>query len=169
MEPYVGEIRIFAGNYAPQGWALCQGQILSIAEYDLLFALIGTTYGGDGQTTFALPDFRGRVVLSQGQNPATGTTFNMGQKAGTETVTLTTGQMPSHTHGMQASSLSGTTSSPTNAVWAQSPQYSTSTPNGSMNPSTVSSVGGNQAHNNMMPYLPINYIICLYGIYPSQN
>ncbi len=169
MESFIGEIRIFAGNYAPAGWAICDGTLLSISENEMLFSLIGTTYGGDGQTTFALPDFRGRVVISQGQNPTTGTTYTLGQKGGTETVTLTTQQMPVHTHNVQASSLAGTASSPANATWAKFEQYSSQAPNGTMNPNTISSVGGNQAHNNMMPYLPINYIICVYGIFPQQS
>ncbi|BDH60583.1 tail Collar domain-containing protein [Lysinibacillus sp. PLM2] len=169
MDSYVGEIRLFAGNYAPQGWALCHGQMLYIAENELLFSLIGTTYGGDGQTTFALPDFRGRVVLSQGQNPTTGTNYTLGEKAGTETVTLSVDQLPNHTHGVQASSSSATVSSPENAYWASFAQYSTQAPNGKMNPAAVSGVGGSVPHNNMMPYLSMNYIISLYGIYPQES
>lgn len=169
MEAYVGEIKLFAGNYAPAGWAICNGTTLSIPGNEMLFSLIGTTYGGDGQTTFALPDFRGRVVLSQGQNPTTGTTYNVGQKAGTETVTLTLDQLPAHTHGVQASSNGPTTNNPEGAIWTTNKQYSTLAPNGTMKPNTVSSVGGNGAHNNMMPFLPINYIICLYGLYPQQS
>ncbi|TSI05170.1 phage tail protein [Lysinibacillus sp. BW-2-10] len=169
MDSYVGEIRIFAGNYAPLGWALCHGQMLSISENELLFSLIGTTYGGDGQTTFALPDFRGRVVLSQGQNLTTGTTYTLGQKAGTETATLTVDQLPHHTHEVKASSASSTVSSPENAYWASFAQYSNQAPNGTMNPAVVLSVGESLPHNNMMPYLSMNYIISLYGIYPQEG
>ncbi|MEK5232998.1 tail fiber protein [Lysinibacillus sp. FSL K6-0232] len=148
MEPYVGEIRMFAGNYAPEGWALCNGQIMSIAENELLYSLIGTTYGGNGQTTFALPNFQSRVVVHQGQNPTTSTNFVMGQAGGVETVTVTSAQLPAHTHQVTASSLDGTTPSPENAVWAKGIQYSTQPPTGTMNPTSVSSAGGNTPHNN---------------------
>lgn len=168
MDQYVGEIRLFAGDYAPEGWALCNGQLLSIFENEVLFSLIGTTYGGDGQTTFALPNFQGRVVVHQGQNPMTGTTFVNGQMGGTESVTLISSQLPAHTHQVKASSLDGTTNSPENAVWAKDIQYSTQPPNGTMNPAVVSSVGGNAPHNNVMPFLTISYIIALYGIYPTE-
>lgn len=167
-EPYIGEIRMFAGNYAPVGWEFCHGQLLPIAEYDTLFMLIGITYGGDGQTTFGLPDLRGRIPVHMGQNPQTGTIFTPGQKAGTETVTLTLAQLPNHTHTVTASTIANT-NSPANAVWASGAmQFANTAPNGTMNPVTVSSVGGNNDHENRMPYLPINFIISLYGIYPSQ-
>ncbi len=171
MEQYIGEIRIFGGNYAPSGWALCNGQLLNIVEHEILFSLIGTTYGGDGQTTFALPDLRGRLALHMGPNPTTGTQYNLGQKGGTETVTLTSNQLPAHTHAVSAQSAAGTTNSPTNAFWATSGamQYSTQAPNGTMNPQAVSIVGGDQYHENMMPYLPMNYIISLEGLWPQQN
>ncbi|MBM7647792.1 microcystin-dependent protein [Bacillus ectoiniformans] len=161
---------MFAGNYAPEKWALCQGQLISITENEALFSLIGTTYGGDGRTTFALPDYRGRVVVHQGQNPITGTMYPLGQKAGTETVTLTTAQLPEHTHVVHASSQAGTEPTPENNVWGSGvQQYSTQAPNATMNPQTVSNVGGNQSHDNMMPYLTMNYIISLYGIYPQRS
>ncbi|GEC88325.1 phage tail protein [Brevibacillus brevis] len=169
-EPFLGEIRMFGGDYAPQGWALCNGQILSISEYDTLFSLIGTTYGGDGQTTFALPDLRGRIPLHQGKNPSTGTTYVMGEKNGVESVTLTVSQLPAHTHTVHASSQPGTQNSPANAVWAKNAQqYSANAPDGVMNASSLSAVGGNQPHSNLMPYTVINFIIALYGIYPQQN
>ncbi|MFJ7951294.1 phage tail protein [Lysinibacillus sp. NPDC096418] len=168
MDAYVGEIRMFAGNYAPQGWAFCNGQLLQIANNEVLFALIGTTYGGDGLTTFALPDFQGRVVLHQGTNPKTGTPFVMAKKGGAETVTLATTQLPAHTHRAVASSLEGTTSNPENAVWAKGMQYSTQTPNGTMNSTIISSKGSNFPHDNMMPFLSISYIIALEGIFPSE-
>jgi len=157
---------MFAGDFAPQGWALCNGQLLSIAENELLFSLIGTIYGGDGQSTFALPDFRGRAVVHQGINSLTGTNYTIGQKGGTENVTLTTSQLPAHTHQVRASSLEGTVPSPENAIWAKNIQYSTQSPNGTMNAATITNVGENSAHNNMMPFLTINYIISLYGMYP---
>lgn len=168
MDQFVGEIRLFAGDYAPDGWALCNGQLVSISENEILFSLIGTTYGGDGQTTFALPNFQGRVVVHQGQNPTTGTTFVNGQMGGAESVTLISSQLPAHTHQVKASSLDGTTPSPENAVWAKDIQYSTQPPNGTMNATIVSSVGGNAPHNNVMPFLTISYIIALYGIYPTE-
>ncbi|UIO40638.1 tail fiber protein [Brevibacillus brevis] len=169
-EPFLGEIRMFGGDFAPQGWALCEGQILSISEYDTLFSLIGFTYGGDGQTTFALPDLRGRIPLHQGKNPSTGTTFVIGEKNGVESVTLNVPQLPAHTHTVHASSQPGTQNSPTNAVWAKNSQlYSTNAPDGLMNASSLSTVGGNQPHSNLMPFTVINFIIALYGIYPQQN
>lgn len=169
MEQYVGEIRMFAGNYAPQGWSLCNGQLVPIAENEMLFSLIGTTYGGDGQTNFALPNFQSRVVVQQGQNPITGTNYMLGQMGGTESVTLSTSQLPAHTHLVKASSLTGTTPSPENAVWAKNIQYSTQLPNSTMKATSISSVGGNAPHDNVMPFLTISYIIALYGIYPSFN
>lgn len=124
--------------------------------------------GGDGQSTFALPNFQGRVVVHQGQNPMTGTTFVNGQMGGVETVTLNSSQLPAHTHQVRASSLDGTTPSPENAVWAKNIHYSTQPPNSTMNAAIVSSVGGNAPHNNVMPFLTISYIIALYGIYPTE-
>ncbi len=161
---------MFGGDYAPQGWALCNGQILSISEYDTLYSLIGTTYGGDGQVTFALPDLRGRIPLNQGKNPSTGTTYVVGEKNGVESVTLTVSQLPAHSHTVHASSQPGTQNSPTNAVWAKNAQqYSANAADGLMNVSSLGSVGGNQPHSNLMPFTVINFIIALYGIYPSQH
>ncbi|WP_100405649.1 phage tail protein [Bacillus solitudinis] len=170
-DQFIGEIRQFAGNYAPVDWAFCDGKVLSISENEALFSLIGTTYGGDGQTTFALPDFRGRIVLNQGSNPTTGTAYNQGQKSGTETVTLTEQQLPNHTHGVAASSTAGTEPSPANALWAKAGynQYSNQQPNQTMNVAVVSSTGGSQSHENMMPYLTVSYIIALTGYYPTRN
>ncbi|WP_139490610.1 phage tail protein [Brevibacillus dissolubilis] len=169
MEQYVGEIRMFAGNYAPTGWALCNGQIISIAENELLFALIGTIYGGDGQTTFALPDLRGRVPVHTGQNPQTQTVYNLGAKGGVETVQLTSSQLAAHTHTVKASATL-TTNVPTGALWAKggANRFSTVAPDGTMNATLVSSIGGNQPHDNMMPYVPINFIIAVEGLFPSQ-
>ncbi|WLR52037.1 tail fiber protein [Bacillus tianshenii] len=171
MEQYIGEIRMFSGNYAPQGWAFCDGQILPISQNEALYSLIGGIYGGDGRTTFALPDYRGRIPLHQGTNPLTGTTYNLGQKGGTETVTLIEQHLPSHTHRVAASSQAGTSNDPTNAVWSGSGinQYSDQTPDGTMSQEAITDVGGNQAHENMMPSLTISYIIALTGIYPQRS
>jgi microcystin-dependent protein len=165
-QPYVGEIRMFAGNFGPSGWLICDGSLLAISENETLFNLIGTTYGGDGQSTFALPDLRGRVPLHLGSN------YPIGQLGGVESVTLLTQQLPSHTHPAAASSLSGNLDSPAGAAaWAamSTPLYSTSPPNSQMNAGAVGANGGNQPHDNMMPYLTINFIISLYGIYPSPS
>ncbi|KGM40534.1 hypothetical protein JY96_12140 [Aquabacterium sp. NJ1] len=171
-EPYVGEIRLFAGNFAPVGWSFCDGSMLSIAENEVLFNLIGTTYGGDGQTTFALPDMRGRVPLHQG----TGLNLSprvMGQSAGVEQVTLTPSQMPSHNHVLNAtttpaSTANGVAGSLTGA--AASTNFYGSTPGGgALAPQALMATGGNQPHNNMAPFLGLNFIISLFGIFPSQG
>jgi microcystin-dependent protein len=167
--PYVGEIRMFAGNFAPVGWFLCQGQILPISQYDVLFNLIGTTYGGDGQNTFGLPNLAGRLPLHQG------TGFTIGQTAGVESVTLTTTQMPQHNHTMLGSNDQGASNAPGNAVLASTPTaaqafpYGTDSPLGAIDPSSIQPQGGSQPHENMQPYLCINFIIAYEGIYPSQN
>lgn len=166
---YVGEIRMFGGDYAPAGWALCNGQELPIAEYEILFALIGTTYGGDGQSTFALPDLRGRLPVHRGTNPMTGTKYDLGAKAGSETVTLSLPQLPAHTHNVHASELQGDSNTPLNQVWAQSARvFSTATEASSalMDANSLSNVGGNQPHDNMMPSLAITFIIAVTGLYP---
>ncbi len=171
-EPYIGEIRLFGGNFAPAGWAMCDGQLLAISDYDALFALIGTTYGGDGQTTFALPDLRGRVPVHAGSAPGGGS-YVIGQAAGSETVTLTTNQLPAHTHTPLATSGTGTTANPTGAVFAavsnQAVYVAGSPADVSMTSSSLTSAGGSQPHDNTMPSLAITFIIALYGIFPSQN
>ncbi|MGZ5199357.1 MAG: phage tail protein [Telluria sp.] len=157
---------MFAGNFAPVNWAKCDGSVIPISGNDALFALIGNTYGGDGQTTFGLPDLRGRAPMHKSP------TYPIGSKGGDESVTLTPNQMPAHTHTVNASSTPGTASNPENAVWAGSFYTSFSTdqaPPVAMNPQAVSAAGGSQPHDNMMPYLVINYIICTVGIYPSFN
>ncbi len=172
-EQYVGEIRMFAGNYAPVGWAFCDGSLLSISQNELLYSLLGTTYGGDGQTTFALPDLRGRVPLHMGTNPQTGTQYVQGQRAGVEMVTLVKNQLPAHTHPVFAQTLTDTvqTGTPTNATWAPSDfnRFSTNPPDGSMSPGAITSQGGSQPHDNMMPFLTVSFIIATEGIYPSQD
>lgn len=164
-EPYIGEIRMFAGNFAPAGWALCAGQLLAISENDALFTLIGTTYGGDGQNTFALPDLRSRVPMHQGNGHV------LGEMGGVESVTLTTNQIPSHTH-VPAASNAGSATSPAGNVWANSAalQFAPATsPLVPMNPGVIGTSGGSQPHDNMLPYLTINFIIALYGIFPTQS
>jgi microcystin-dependent protein len=164
--PYVGEIRMFGGNFAPAGWMLCQGQLLAISENETLFNLIGTTYGGDGQSTFGLPNLQSRVPIHQGPG------FTLAQAAGEETVTLTLQQIPGHSHAPAANSGNGTQGSPSNGVWAQSTlnQFSiTNPPNEAMAPQAILASGGSQPHDNMMPYLVINFIISLFGIFPSQT
>lgn len=170
-QPYVGEIRMFAGNFAPAGWMLCQGQLLPISENDALFTLIGTTYGGDGQTTFALPDLRGRIPLHMGQGPGT-SSFVIGQQGGVETVTLTVNQLPQHTHPLQASTNLANTGTPTDkvlGVTAAFDAYIDDTPLVNMNAASFGSTGGSQPHDNMQPFLCINYIISLFGIFPSPT
>lgn len=171
-QPFIGEIRMFAGNFAPVGWAFCNGAITPIDQNDALFNLIGTTYGGDGQTTFALPNLQSRVPIHVGPG------FALGQSGGTETVTLTTSQIPAHSHVPQCFSnpgVGGNQNSPQGGVWASANQtvgsvYSSTTPPGlTMNPAAIGSAGGSQPHDNMIPYLVINFIISLFGIFPSQS
>jgi len=165
--PYIGEIRIFAGNFAPYGWALCDGRLLPISEYDALFALIGTIYGGDGVNNFALPDLRGRVPVHQGQGAGL-TNCVIGQAAGTESVMLTTNQIPMHAHNPACNSQPGTSTDPTNNFLAASNDlrpYSDQP----LNTIMFAPAGGGQPHENMMPCVAINYIIALWGIYPSQS
>jgi microcystin-dependent protein len=164
--PFVGEIRMFAGNFAPAGWLFCEGQLQSIAENETLFSLIGTTYGGDGQETFALPDLRGRLPIHQGNGHV------LAETGGTETVTLTTQQLPAHGHALQTYNTVANTPNPGNNLVALSTQvnmYFADTPNAPMNAGAIATVGGNQPHENLMPSLCISFIISLYGIYPSQN
>ncbi len=169
-EPYVGEIRMVGFNFAPVGWATCDGQLIPIAENDTLFTLIGTTYGGDGQSTFALPDLRGRLPVHAGQGPGLSNRI-IGEISGTETVTLTIQQIPSHSHAAMAQSGSGNQSSPSNGIWASSGQgqYGTGTGDTPMKNTLIAGSGGSQPHDNMMPYTTINFIISLFGIFPTQN
>ncbi len=168
--PYVGEIRMFGGNFAPAGWAFCNGQLLAISENDTLFNLIGTTYGGDGQNTFGLPDLRGRVPVHMGQGPGL-SSYVIGENGGTESVTLTLSQIPSHSHPALAQSQPGTQSSPANGVWAASTlnQYSTNNANATMNAQCLGLAGGSQPHDNMLPFQCVSFIISLYGIYPTPS
>jgi len=165
--PFIGEIRMFGGNFAPAGWAICDGSLMPIAENDALFNLIGTSYGGDGQETFALPDLRSRVPVHVGPG------FSLGQTGGVETVTLTTNQIPVHTHVPQANSGKGTQSGPGNGLWAGSSpslnEFSAAAPSLTMSPAAVGVAGGSQPHDNMMPFLSVNFILSLFGVFPSQT
>jgi microcystin-dependent protein len=175
-QPYVGEIRMFAGNFNPNGWMFCEGQLLPISENETLFQLIGTMYGGDGESTFALPDLRGRIPLHFGTGPD-GVTYQQAEAAGVESVTLTTQQIPIHTHPMMCSSGGGVNSSnPANAVAAPSDisqfnDLSAAATNAQLGtPGFVSDItGGSQPHENFQPYLCLNYIISLFGIFPSPT
>ena len=162
--PYVGEIRMFAGNFAPAGWMFCQGQLLPISEYETLFNLIGTTYGGDGQSTFQLPDLRGRLPVHMGNG------FVLAQTGGTETVTLTTTQIPAHSHPVLATTNSNTAALPNGNFLASGPTIydPNGVANNTMTPA-ISSVGGSQPHDNFQPYLCVDFIISLFGIFPSQS
>jgi microcystin-dependent protein len=166
--PYIGEIRMAGFNFAPVDWALCDGSLLAISENEALFDLIGTTYGGDGQNTFALPDLRGRMPFHQGSN--SGNSAVIGETSGVEIVTLTLGQVPQHVHTLNAQSAAGNQPSPANAFWAKSSleQFSTGGVTSSMAP-LLASAGGDQPHDNMPPYLVVNYIIALFGVFPSQG
>ena len=163
-EPFLSEIKIVSFNFPPRGWALCNGQLLPINQNQALFALLGTTYGGNGQTTFALPNLRGQVPIHLGQGHI------LGEQAGTTSVTLNQSQMPQHLHFAQASPNAGTTPIAVGSVFAvASNVYRTPDSPTTLSPQTVSNVGGSQPHSNMMPYLVLNFIIALQGIFPSRN
>ena len=171
-QPYVGEIRMFGGTFAPAGWAMCDGQPMPISENEVLFQLIGTTYGGDGQETFNLPNLQSRVPMHMGQGPGITQNYQLGEMAGTESVTLTTQTIPQHTHPALCSNVNGTASNPVGGIWAtsDSTQYQTgSAPDTSMGSMPTNAMGGSQPHDNMIPYLVVTYIISLFGIFPSQN
>lgn len=170
--PFLGEIRMFAGNFAPVNFAFCDGQLISIAQNSAVFSLLGTTYGGDGQNTFAVPDMRGRIPIHQGQGPAL-PNYVIGQIAGQETVILNTTQIPSHSHDLVAVAGGTKQTSPSGAAWASGgpEQFASNriTPiTGQLQSGLSANVGG-QAHNNMMPYLAVNFIVALQGIFPSRN
>lgn len=172
LEPFIAGIVLFAGNFAPRGWAFCNGEILSIAQNTALFSLLGTTYGGDGQTTFALPDLRGRVPVGTGNGPGL-PSISLGQAAGEPTHTLILTEIPAHNHSLNAFSEPGDNSAPQNNLLANSGatdrEYRATGTNVVMGPSAIGLAGGSQPHNNMQPYLGMNYIIALVGIYPSRN
>ena len=165
-QPYVGEIRMFAGNFAPAGWMFCEGQLLPISENETLFQLIGTTYGGDGQSTFALPDLRGRLPLHQGNG------FILAETGGAEEITLTVNQIAAHSHPLLAAGVTGDQVSPANNLPANSfnvVPYVNEAPNGNMSPTAISATGGSQPHTNYQPYLCVDFIISLFGIFPSPT
>lgn len=170
-EPYVGEIRMFAGNFAPNGWMFCEGQTLAIAENEVLFQLIGTTYGGDGQETFNLPNLASRVPIHMGTGPD-GTTYQLGEMAGTEQETLTTQQIPIHTHSLLGTTSIANDASPANNLLSQAntfDPYQSADATTAMAPQSVSPIGGSQPHENTQPFLCINFIISLFGVFPSQT
>lgn len=164
-QPYVGEIRMFAGNFAPAGWMFCEGQLLPISENETLFQLIGTTYGGDGESTFALPDLRGRLPLHQGNG------FILAETGGAEEITLTVNQIPAHSHPFLATSQAASDRNPTDKTLAQALTtiYIVDAPTLSLNPVSVGPVGGSQPHTNFQPYLCVDFIISLFGIFPSPT
>jgi microcystin-dependent protein len=170
-QPYSGEIRMFGGSFAPAGWAFCDGQTMPISQNDALFVILGTTYGGDGQETFNLPDLQGRVPLHQGQGPGISQNYVLGEKGGVESVTITAQQTPIHTHPLLASSAQGTSKEPV----GNSPAISTGDvyvnepPNVPLSPQAVTIFGGSQPHENIQPYLVVSFIISLFGLFPNQN
>jgi microcystin-dependent protein len=165
-QPYVGEIRMFAGNFSPAGWMFCEGQLLPISENETLFQLIGTTFGGDGESTFALPDLRGRLPLHQGNG------FVLGQTGGAEEITLTVAQTPAHTHPLAATTAVGTTPNPKNHILSAAGNinlYRETTANAPMSNQAIGPAGGSQPHTNFQPYLCVNFIISLFGIFPPPT
>ena len=168
-EPYVGEIRMFAGSFAPAGWMTCEGQTLPISENEILFQLIGTTYGGDGESTFNLPNLASRVPVHMGTGG--GITYQIGEQAGTESVTLTTQQIPVHTHALLASNDIPVGNSPGQSLVGQAAAkvFRSGNPNVALNPGVIAPVGGSQPHENCQPFLCINFIISLFGIFPQQT
>jgi microcystin-dependent protein len=164
-EPFIGEIRQFAGNFAPRDWAFCAGQVVAISDNEALFTLIGTTYGGDGQTTFALPNLQGRVPIHVSNQ------FPLGQMGGSESVTLVTNHLPVHSHAAAASNA-GTSDTPAGNVWAKTQSiapYGPAPGNVTLNAASLDAAGGNQPHENRVPFVAVSYIIALFGIYPSQG
>lgn len=170
-QPYVGEIRMFGGNFNPAGWEFCNGQLVPISENETLFNLIGTTYGGDGESTFALPNLQGRVPIHQGTAPS-GNTYQMGEAAGVESVTLTTNQIPSHNHAVLASNSVSNNASPAAnliATPATARIYASVAPTSQMAPNAVTPEGGSQPHENMQPFLCVSFIISMFGLYPQPS
>ena len=174
MDPFVGEIRIFAGNFAPKGWAFCNGQLLPISQNTALFSLLGTFYGGDGKSNFALPNLQGNVPIHQGQGPGLSSRV-IGETGGAENVTLIQTEMPSHSHGTLGKDASGGLASPQGNVWGPLPgrtppnTYSSAVPNTPMHPFALGPNGGSLPHNNMSPYLAMTFIIALQGVFPPRQ
>jgi microcystin-dependent protein len=171
-QPYVGEIRMFAGTFAPAGWAFCEGQLIPISENDTLFTLLGTMYGGDGEETFGIPDLRGRIPIHNGQGPGLSQTYQQGEKAGVESVTLTAQQIPNHTHALVASGGNGSDGNPGGNFLASSTSisaYAVFSPDTAMASNALTPAGGSQPHENVMPFLCVNFIISLFGLFPTQT
>ena len=171
MDPFVAEIRIFPFNFAPKGWAFCDGQILPLSQNTALFSLLGTTYGGNGQSTFALPDVQGRVPLHPGQGPGL-SLRDLGEEGGSETVTLLLSEIPVHSHSLTASASDGISTSPEANLFAQGAgiqEWGTNAPNTQFAPQALAPAGGDQPHNNLQPYLTLNYCIALQGIFPPRT
>jgi microcystin-dependent protein len=172
-DPFIGEIKLFAGNYAPYGWEFCNGQLLRITQYTALFAVIGNLYGGDGKTNFALPNLQTRAPLQQGQGTGL-SRYTQGQTGGDITATLSQGQMPIHVHPVKASTSPGTQADPNGMVWGVAgvargtSLYTATQQNVQMNANALSSSGGGLTHNNWMPYLPLSFIIAVTGIFPTR-
>jgi microcystin-dependent protein len=170
--PFIGEIILVSFDFAPQGFAFCDGRLLPINQNQALFSLLGTTFGGDGMTTFALPDLRSRAPISSGQGPGLGN-YTLGQQVGVENVTLTVAQLADHIHFAGASSASGNAASPAGDIWSRSHArdgiYTTRGPNAALAPAAIGNTGGGQAHENRPPYLALHFCIALQGIFPSQN
>lgn len=169
-EPFLGEIQLFAGNFAPRGYMYCNGQLLPISQNSALFSLLGTEYGGDGRTTFGLPDLRGRVPINYGQGPGL-SNYQIGDKGGVENVTLNVNQIPSHTHMVNASDVTGESTSPAGNVWAAQAALLpyASTPTVTMGANAIANSGGSLPHSNIIPYTAVSYIIATVGIFPSRN
>lgn len=171
-EPFLAEVRIVGFNFAPRGWAFCDGQILPINQNQSLYSLLGTTYGGDGRTSFALPDLRGRTPIHVGNNDAGGS-HSYGQKGGVETITLSAAEMPQHNHGQKATSEDASIATPTGNQLAKTADNvygaKSTDPNDQLNAGSIANVGGGQAHDNMQPYLAVNFCIALRGLFPSRN
>lgn len=178
-EAYIGEIRIFAGNYPPKDWAFCNGQLLPIAQNTALFSILGVQYGGDGKTNFALPNLLGRAPMHQGDGAGL-TPRSVGEQVGTESVTLLINEIPTHTHVAQAVAAPGSSNQPDNQLWAETPKVGRpgkekqeplydATVNAKLNPAALDPAGGSQPHNNMQPFLVLNYIICLQGEFPARD
>ena len=179
MDPFVAEIRIFPFNFAPKGWAFCDGQLLPLSQNTALFSLLGTTYGGDGKSNFALPNLQGRLAMHSGQGPGL-SLQDLGEAAGTETVTLLQSEIPSHTHFLNADANAATAGSPTGGAYAEGQWnagqnsgvvnfYTTSAPDTQLAPTAINFAGGGQPHNNMMPYLTLNFCIALQGVFPPRT
>ncbi|WXH29301.1 hypothetical protein WA016_03259 [Myxococcus stipitatus] len=173
VDQFIGEIRIFAGNFAPRGWALCEGQLLPIAQNTALFSILGTTYGGNGQTTFALPDLRGRYPMQSGQGPGLSPRV-LGEQAGVETVTLIQTQMPAHNHSLNVSALDGDTETPSGTLLAAdssatTTNYRAGPIDATMNAMAIGVSGGTQPHENMCPFLVLNFMIALEGVFPARG